>query len=309
MIVVCFMMKNITNQTHASLPIWSVPHAVVFEVSIAIISALVIFTSCCVLKYVYLKENRSRTDLLFAITSITDIGVGLLALPLTGVDVACKTFIECSASIRYLIIASMFFPLFSYIITTVIAIDRLLLITKHYKYKTIVTTKRLKIIVAFFFVLSIGHSFLTVYYVKYLQRHFFIFKVAILSIMITLPLMIVIAYTYILCYVYRSSNAISHYKVNGKNNNNKITKSIMLILISQVISILPVLSIQLLFTIDTFSDFVNANLELCYALAYWFELIQSSQFFVNGMILLSNHRQDTRNINVKTEEVVCLNDT
>ena len=301
-------MKNLTNQTHVSLPIWSIPHAVVFEVSIAIISTLIIFTSCWVLKHVYLKESRSRTDLLFAVTSITDIGVGLLRLPLSGVYVACTTFVECSPLIRYLIIASIFFPLFSYLITTVIAIDRLLLITKHYKYKAIVTTERLKIIVAFLFVSSIGHSFLTVYYIIYLQRNIIIFKIAILSIMVILPLIIVVAYTYMLCYVYRRSNAISNWKVSGKNNNKKITKSIMLILISQVISILPVLSMQVLFTLDIFSDFVNANLELLRVLSYWSEVIQSSQFFVNGMILLINQRQNTRKINIKTEEIAYLND-
>ena len=125
-------MKDLTNKTRVSLPTWSVPHAVLFEVPTAIISALVIFTSCWVLKYVYLKEARSRTDLLFAITSITDTGVGLLRLPLSGISVACTTFIKCSAAIHYLMDASIFFPLFSYLITTVIAIDRLLLITKLY---------------------------------------------------------------------------------------------------------------------------------------------------------------------------------
>ena len=168
-------MKSLPNQTHASLPIWSVPHVVAFEVAVAIISALVIFTSCWILKYVYLKETRSRTELLFAITSITDIGVGFLRLPSAGVDVACIAFIKCSATIPYLINAFNFFPVFSYFNTTVIAIERLLLITKHYKYKTLVTTERLKIIIAFFFVLSIGFTFLAVYYLTYRERHYSIF--------------------------------------------------------------------------------------------------------------------------------------
>ena len=301
-------MKDLTNKTRVSLPTWSVPHAVLFEVPTAIISALVIFTSCWVLKYVYLKEARSRTDLLFAITSIADTGVGLLRLPLSGISVACTTFIKCSAAIHYLMDASIFFPLFSYLITTVIAIDRLLLITKHYKYKMIVTTERLKIIVAFFFVSSVGFSFLCVYYVSYLERHFTIFKVVLLSIMALLPLIIVVAYTYILCYVYRHANAISHCKISGKNNNKKITKSVVLILISQVILILPILSMQLLFTLEIFRDFVYANLEQCYFLSYWFEMIESCQFFVNGMILLINQRENTKKINIKTEEVICLSD-
>ena len=97
--------------------------------------------------------------------------------------------------------------------------DRQLLITKHYKYKMIITTQRLKIIVAFIFVSSIGFSFFDVYYVLYLERHFSIYKILLLSMMVILPLMIVVAHTYILCYVYRRSNDISHCKVSGKNNN------------------------------------------------------------------------------------------
>ena len=300
-------MKNITNQTHISLPRWSVPHAVVFEVAITIVSALIIFTSCWVLKYIYFKKSRSRTDLLFVITSITDIGVGLLRLPLSGVDVACKVFIKCSDLIRYFEVAFLFFPLFSYLITTVIAIDRLLLITKHYKYKTIVTTARLKIIVAFFFVSSIGFSFFEIYYVSYLERHFAIFRIVILSIMVLLPLTIVVAYTYILCYVYRRSKGISHCKVSGKNNNKKITKSSMFILISQVISILPSLFMQALITLGSFDEFIHANLELCYFLYFWSVIIQSCQFFANGIILLINQRENTEKTKI-TEEVICLKD-
>ena len=299
-------MKNLTNQTNVSLTKWSVPHAVVFEVAIAITSALVITTSCFVLKHIYLKERRSRADLLFTITSITDIGVGLLTVPFGGVNVACETFVKCSASIFYLINAFNFFPLFSYLVTTVIAIDRVLLITKNYKYKTIVTTARLKILVAFLFVFSIGLVFLFVYHLTYLERHFTIYRIVVLSIMVILPFAIVVAYTCILCYVYRRSNAISHCKVSGKNNNKKIVKSIMLILISQIISILPILSLQFLFVLDIFYNFINDNLELYHFLSRWFLIVQNCQFFLNGMILFINQRKNTGNKSSSTEDTVSL---
>ena len=186
--------------------------------------------------------------------------------------------------------------------------DRLLLITKHYKYRMIITTQRLKIIVAFIFVSSIGFSFFDVYYVLYLERHFSIYKILLLSMMVILPLMIVVAHTYILCYVYRRSNDISHCKVSGKNNNKKILNSIMFILISQVITTLRILSMQVLITLDIFSGFINANLELCDILNRWSELIQTCQFFINGMILLINHRENTTKTKIKTQEVVCLKD-
>ena len=299
-------MNNLTNQTNVSPHIWSVRHAVLFEVAIAITSGLIIITSCWILKKIYLKKRRSRTDLLFSIMSITNIGVGLLTLPFGGVHAACRIFLQCSNSIIYLVNASIFFILFSYLITAVVAIDRLLLITKDYKYKTFITTGRLKIIVAFLFAFSIGLIFLTVYEVAYLERHFAIFQIVGLSIMVIVPLAIVVPYTYILSYVYRRSNAISHFKVSGKNNNKRITKSIILMLISQVISILPILSLQFLNVLDVFRDFINEGMELYDVLIHWFFIIENCQFFVNGMILLINQRENTRKIEIKTEEVVSL---
>ena len=178
-------MKNLTCQTKVLLPILSVQHVVVF-LAVAITSALVFITSCLVLKYVYLKERRSRTDLLFAIISITDIGVDLLTITFGWVSVACIKFVKCSALITYLIDAFNFFPLFPYLITTVITIDRVLLIIKHYKYKTIVATARLKIIVAFLFVFSNVFIFLVVYHLAYLERHFTIYKIVVLGTKVVL---------------------------------------------------------------------------------------------------------------------------
>ena len=299
-------MNNLTNQTNVLPHILSVRHAILFEVAIAITSGLVIITSCWVLKYICLKKRKSRTDLLFSITSITNIGVGLLTLPFGGVHAACGIFVQCSASITYLVNASTFFTLFSYLITAVTAIDRLLLITKHYKYKMFITTRRLKIIVAFLFVFSIGYIFLAVYELTYVEKHFAIFKIVGLSIMVIIPLTIVVAYTYILSYVYRRSNAISHCKVSGKNNNKRITKSIIPILISQVISILPILTLYFLYVLDVFCDFINDDKELYYVLTHWFFIIENSQFFVNGMILSINQKENTRKMEIKTEEVVSL---
>ena len=300
-------MKNLTKQAHVSLPIWSVPHLVAFELTVAIISVLVIATSFWVIKFIYSKERRSRTELLFATASISDIGVGLLRLPLGGLLVACTstTFVKCSTLLRCLIYACNFFPSFSYIITAVIAIDRLLLITKHYNYKTFVTKGRLKIIVGFFFVLSIGYTFLAVYFGIYLER-LLPFIIADLSVTLILPLTIVVAYVCTLCYVYRRSNAMSHCKVSGKINNKKLTKTIMLILCSQSIFIFPYIFLQLLMATNLLNDSINVTSRLYHTLLHWFFLLWNCQFFVNGMIFLVNQREKTRNMKIKSEVVVCL---
>ena len=83
----------------------------------------------------------------------------------------------------------------------------------------------------------------------------------------------------------------------------------MLILISQVITILPILSLQLLYVLDIFCDFIDDNLELYYVLSHWFFIIENCQFLLNGVILWINQRQNARKMEIKTEEAVCLNNS
>ena len=302
-------MKNLTKQARVSLPIWSVPHLVAFELTTAIISALVIVTSFRVIKFIYLKERRSRTELLFATASVVDIGVGLLRLPLGGLLVACTctTFVKCSTLLRCLIYACNFFPYFSYLITTVIAIDRLLLLMKHYSYKRFVIRGRLKIIVGLVFSLSAGYTLLGVYYGVYLQRSL-PFIIVNFSATVILPFIIVVAYMCILCYVYRSSNTMSHCKVNGKKN---LTKTIMLILSSQSMLTLPFAFLTLSIAAKSFNDFISGNLKLYWTLLHWFFILWSCQFFVNGMVFLINQRKriqpkkdNTRKIKIKSTTAV-----
>ena len=104
-----YFARKDANHTYLSdsfLHIRSVPHTVAFEVALSIISGVVIITSVFVLKHIYGKEIKSRADLLFITASVSDIGVGLLTLPLEGLYVARITFIRCIVSVFYLTYAS-----------------------------------------------------------------------------------------------------------------------------------------------------------------------------------------------------------
>ena len=309
-------MKNLTKEAHISVPTWSFPELVAFEFTVAIISALVIITSFWVIKTIYSKERKSRSDFLFATVSISDIGVGLFRLPSAGLLGACSftKFVKCSTSLNCLIHACKFFPLFSYLITTVIAIDRLLVITKDSNYKTFVTRRRLKFIVGLSVALSAGYAFLGVYKEIYHQRSLSLFIIVVgLSANVILPLIIVVAYMWILCYVYRRSNAMSHCKIRGENTKKNLTKTIMLILSSQIILTLPQAFLNLSFAAKLFSDLINANLKLFRTLLRYLMLLWNCQFFVNGMIFLINQRkrmqprkENTREMKTKSEAAVCL---
>ena len=310
-------MKNLTKQAHISVPIWSVPELVAFEFTMAIISALVIVTSFWVIKSIYSKERKSRSDILFATASISDIGVGLFRLPSAGLLVACTftKFVKCSTSLNCLIYACKFFPFFSYLITTLIAIDRLLVITKDSSYKLFVTKRRLKFIVGLNVALSAGYTLLVVYYGAYLPRLrlLLIFVIVDLSVTVVLPLIIVVAYMCILCYVYRRSNAMSRCKVSGENTNKKLTKTIMLILSSQIILAFPHAFLNLSFTAKLFNNLINVNLKLYLTLFFYFFILWNCQFFLNGMIFLINQRktiqpkkENTRKMQTKSKAAVSL---
>ena len=281
-------MENFTIQT---LPIFSVPHAMAFEVTVAITSAIIIITSGLVIKQICARERRSRTDMLFITASVSDIGVGLIRVPLGGLFVACGTFIKCNELILFLILTTDFFPSFSHTVTMIIAVDRLLVIKKKYNYNKLVTIGRLKIIVAFSFVSIIGYTFLSGYYSIYLRRYLVYFLILRLCTSVIFPLILIVAYIYILFYVHKHSVAVSHFKVSGSSNNKRLNKTIMLTLVSQVILILPSISIQLAVLLDIITGAINVSSLLYYIIFnHWFTLLFNWQFFLNGVIFLINQR-------------------
>ena len=223
-------MENIATQT---LQIFSVPHAIVFEVSCHHVSYYHHY------KWLGYKANcarkrRWRADILFLTVSVSDIGVGLIRVPLSGLFAACGTFVKCSELILFLILAADFFPSFFHTVTMVIAVDRLLVTKKKYNYNKLGKTRRLKIIVAFCFVSIIRYTFLSGYCSIYHRRYLAYFLILRLCTSVIFPLILIAAYVHILFYVHKRSVAASHFKVSGKNNNKRLSKTIMLTLVSQV---------------------------------------------------------------------------
>ena len=106
----------------------SIPYIVTFEVVTALSSIMIIIdTSGLVLRNVYGKARTSRADLLFIILSISDIGVGSLTLMFVETYILCL-YIKCSkiGVLLYPAAFSLGFSyIFSYVVTTIVAIDRL----------------------------------------------------------------------------------------------------------------------------------------------------------------------------------------
>ena len=112
---------------------WELTTLITFEISIGIISVLIIVTSSLVITNISRKTHKSRADLMFIILSIADIAVTTLLMPALGIygpfwDTLIENYFNTS---KLLFIGGAFFYdfpyIFSYIVTTIIAIDRLLL--------------------------------------------------------------------------------------------------------------------------------------------------------------------------------------
>lgn len=292
-------MKNHSN--HTLNQDWSgLPGLVTFEIVTMLSSITIVVTSGLVLHHIYGKLRRSRTDLLFVVLSISDIGVGLMSQTFLGLWALCNCSpVDCIDSVVVGIAGFffMFFPhMFSHAVTTIMAVDRLLIITKHQIYENLVTRRILKGVVAFSLALSVG--FCTWFtYTKYHRVGSYILSHVInLAINVVSPVIIIVAYIYLLFFVRRQSNAMLHYKNTGSKDFKRLTKTIMFIFISQSICVVP--HQYMLFTI-----YMRPSLENQWH--YWSFLLRNNSSFINGLILLmSERRKAKKTTKLKTGAVV-----
>ena len=136
----------------------SVTYILTFEVVTSLISIIIIVTSGLVLCHIYSKVRKSRADFLFFILSISDIWIGWLTLMFMETYILCL-HIKCRkiGVLPYPALFSLGFPyIFSYIVTTIVAVDRLFVVKKQCSYTNFITKRRLMSIVALSFLLFIG---------------------------------------------------------------------------------------------------------------------------------------------------------
>ena len=280
-------MKNYTNNTDHFHTYWSLPNLVMFEAATVISSFLIIATSSLTVHNFYGKVRKSRAHLLFVIVSISDIGVGLLSQPLLLIQPLCDCNIKCSESTLSMIMFFTLFPYtFSYIVTTIVAVDRLLIVTLQQHYEHLVTKGTLKNIVAFCLAICTAFCFCYTYYGHEVNADLLYIIFINAAINIILSCIIITGYAYILCFVFRRSNAMSKCRSNGNKGSKRLTKTVLSIFISQTICIVPhfflLTGIQL------------ENVQLSIHLRSWFYMLRNNQCFCNGIILLLNQKTKSK---------------
>ena len=267
------------------------------EVITAISSVLIVVTSVLVLHHIYRKIRRTRSDILFAFLSISDIGVGLLSQTSVGIYPLCiNSVIECGSS-TVVGFFFLFFPyIFSYIVTTIIAIDRLFVVTKLHSYENLVPKRRLKGIITLAFVISVGFCVWFTFARYHTKENYLLSYIINVVINVILPVIIIASYIYITCFVYRHSSTLTSCRSNGNKDLKRLTKTIMFIFISQTICVIP----YQFMLIAVYKGTLLPGL-----LDYWFFMLRNNSSFFNGIILLLSERRKARKkIETKHETVV-----
>ena len=193
-------MNNHSNVTANPYSGDSIALLVVYEVATALSAIMIIIMSSLVLRHIYGKFRRSRADLLFIILSISDIGVGSLSQTILGISRICIYKDFCKIGVSDYTVFFLFFPyIFSFIVTTIVAIDRLFFLTKQHSYTDLITKRRLACILAFFFAISIGLcTWLTYEFVADIEVSVSLMVYVVFDL--ALSVMIIGAYIFILCF-------------------------------------------------------------------------------------------------------------
>ena len=287
------MMKNYSNVTANPYLVESITHVVIFEVAVVLGAIVIIVSSGLVLRHIYGKVRRSRADLLLIVLSISDIGVGSLSQTSLGLyAIWLHIKFNVTREFRYAAAFLLYFPyIFSYVVTTIVALDTLFVVTKQHSYTNFITKRRLMYILAFFFATTIGLCNWLIYTAQHTRAGFHEPYTIYIAFNIALSIIIIGAYILILCFAYSHSRAASHCKNNGSSDFKRLTKTIMFIFAFQVICNLP-------FQIG---EVCNILLPLP-----WLLILRNTSSLFNGIILLLSERKKKK-IKVRvSEETNCL---
>ena len=302
---------NIQNGCLKSVLTQEISAFTIFEIFIVLISLLIVSSSSLVIyRIVKGQVEKAKYDFAFIILSISDIGVGLFSLPLTGMALYYGRISQNMPNItRVTAIFFFYFPFsFSCLFTTVIAIDRLIVIRLSPKYKNLITPKRLKVIAIILFLTSaIISSTFTIWTYSMQSRRYITIWVSYISyffMLITVTLgtvVVILTHLYVLYYVLRRSD-LKILRNNYSRNYNwrRLTNTIICICISQSICVIPYLLLKIVLL-------KSPNpLKLILDIYPWLRILAYSQCFCNALIILKN-KKPRKTLKQTVKEEISMN--
>ena len=295
---------NIRNDCLKSVVMEQISAFAIFESFVVLISVLIVSSSSLVIyRIVKAQVEKVKYDFVFIILSVSDIGVGVFSIPLIGIN---WYYGRVSQNMPYIArIAETFFVYFPFnfscLFTTVIAIDRLIVIRLSPKYKNLFTPKRLKFAAIILFLISIIISSTFTIQMYHVQSTIYITFFLIITGTLCTGV-VILTHLYVLYFALRRSNLKILRKNYSKNHHRRrLTNTIICICISQSICVIP----YLLFTIVALNDCIPVKLFL--DIDPWLGILAYSQCFCNALIILKN-KKSRKTFKQKSKEEILMND-
>ena len=286
---------NIRNGCLKSVVMEQISAFIIFEICIVLISLLIVSSSSLVIyRIIKAQVKKVKYDFAFIILSISDIGVGLFSVPLLGID---WYYGRISQNMPYIArIADRFFTYFPFnfscLFTTVIAIDRLIVIRLSPRYKNLFTPKRLKVIAIILLLISAitsstftirtdsmqSRRYITIW-MSYIS-HFFVILTGTLCTVV-----VILTHLYVLYFALRRLDLkILRNNYSRNYNRRRLTNTITCICISQSICVIPYLLFQIVVPKS------HIPLKLMLDINPWLGILAYSQCFCNALIILKNKK-------------------
>ena len=258
-----------------------------------VVTALVIVISNSVLlNKLFKKKFKTRADKVFIILSCSDIGVGLFSVPINSLPFFRKEWhLLCKFS--QLLRFFTYIPYsFSWIVIIVIALDRVLLITKGHAYRKFITMRRLYYIIILSISLVFGTVILTVMEDKLLpevRRKMLYTQLLAETCLIIITM---VAYIYLFHFVHSKTQKIAHQRHGGTGINKKLMMTVTYTYICLLLFTLPNFA-GVVINISITDRTLNRNVQ------YWTLIMLFSNSYANAFIILFNGRKNKKARNWK----------
>ena len=263
-----------------------------------LLTALTIVMSNGVLLHkLFKKRHKTRADKMFIILSCSDIGVGLINVPMMSLPLFIKDF-HALCQLSPILKFFTYVPYgFSWFMIIIIALDRVLVVTKGYNYKKYVTIKHLYYLATFCLLSVIAMSLIFSLKSEFMGRNPFV--IGCIGISLESSWIIITSVTYMyLFYFVRSRSRVT---ANRRHSGNKFDKKLMMtITYTYICLILFTLPYFTKIAVTSFFPIIDAEIER--NIQCWGAILAFSNSYANAFIILHNSRRKQKDV----QHTACL---
>ena len=267
--------------------------ALMLQIYFIFTTLAIVISNGVLLHKLYKKRCKSRADKIFIILSCSDLGVGVFSIPIISISLFKWNVSAINYTHGAIWIFTASFPYgFSWMLVVIIAIDRVLIVTKGKIYKNCITMKVLYRIIVFCLLYVLAIVILLAMRHNSFKRYSQVIVFILLLTELSFIFITIVAYIYLYHYVRSKSRAIANKRHGGADLSKKLTLTTICTYLCLLVFTLPLLAKQVIHFTGPISDGrINVNLE------YWCTILPHSNSYANALLILYINRQNHKRNN------------